>query len=65
MAFWSNTRRVQALMREDMDAHIGDIAVLKVDSIGLDAAPHLRDQLAPVRGPRRPVQEPRRPAPDR
>lgn len=50
MGFWSNTRRIRALIADDPNAHVGDIAILKMDSIGMDAAPHLRGELAPVRG---------------
>lgn len=47
---FAHARRIRQLMTEDMNAHVGDIAILKIDSIGLDARPELRPQLAEVRG---------------
>lgn len=50
MRFFQNIRRIRAFMAEDIDAHIGDIALLKMDSVGLDIRPSLRAHLDPVRG---------------
>lgn len=49
MGVVENTRKIRALMG-DIDAHVGDIAVLKADMIRLDARPDLRPRLAPVAG---------------
>ncbi|MEZ4317183.1 MAG: Coq4 family protein [Myxococcota bacterium] len=48
MRLFSHVSALRSLMR-DPNAHAGDIAVLKIDSFGLDARPALRDHLAPVR----------------
>lgn len=50
MRLFEHFGTIRRLMDEDLDAHVGDIAVLKCDSVGLDARPALRGQLAPVRG---------------
>ncbi len=50
MRLFENSRRIKALIDEDMHAHGGDIAVLKCDLFGLDARPSLRASLAPVQG---------------
>ena len=50
MRFFQNMRRIRAFMAEDIDHHIGDIALLKMDSVGLDIRPSLRSHLDPVRG---------------
>ena len=50
MRFLQNIRRVRRLMSQDVNAHLGDIALLKMDAVGLDIRPSLRDALAPVRG---------------
>lgn len=50
MRFLRNMRLIRAFMAEDLNAHLGDIALLKMDSVGLDIRPGLREQLAPVRG---------------
>jgi ubiquinone biosynthesis protein Coq4 len=50
MNFASNLRLVLTLYRQDARAHLGDIAVLKADSIGSDLPRALRSELDPVRG---------------
>lgn len=50
MRLFTHAATIRRLMAEDLDAHVGDIAVLKCDSVGLDARPDLRVHLAPVRG---------------
>ena len=49
MRFIENTGQIRGMLA-DIDAHVGDIAVLKADMIGLDARPALRPRLAPVAG---------------
>ena len=50
MRLFTHAATIRRLMAEDLNAHVGDIAILKIDSFGLDARPDLRPHLAPVRG---------------
>lgn len=50
MRFIDDLRRANTLYRQDADAHLGDIAVLKADAFGVDVRPELRAALDPVRG---------------
>lgn len=42
MGFLQNIRRAQALVARDMNAHIGDIAVLKMDAVRMQPRPRFR-----------------------
>ena len=46
----SNLRRIRALVREDMNAHVGDIAVLKLDTASMRPLPQHREAMDRLRG---------------
>ncbi len=46
----ANIPRIRALMARDLERHLADVAVLKTDLLGLDAAPRHRAALDGVRG---------------
>jgi len=45
MGFIGNIGRIRTLMAKDMNAHIGDIAVLKMDGVSMAARPEHRDAM--------------------
>lgn len=46
----ANIPRIRSLMARDLERHLADVAVLKTDLLGLDAAPRHRAALDGVRG---------------
>ncbi|MEZ4236198.1 MAG: Coq4 family protein [Myxococcota bacterium] len=50
MGALATLQHARELYRRDPERHLADIAVLKCDAFGVDARPHLRDALRPVRG---------------
>ena len=50
MSAYSNFKLAIQLYKQDKNAHLGDIAVLKTDIFGADVRPALRPLLEPVRG---------------
>lgn len=51
MRFVENVKHIRRLMSNDMTAHAGDIAVLKMDSVGMRAFPDKQTSLAHISDP--------------